>query len=116
MCLCHVNNYPKSYLDYVDVDVKPYNFTDIDSILVLLNDLEDAYIKEKRAIEYEIGNSLVYNEEDNEKLKKLSDRLQAIQNYKDNLSDKNNFIIQDPETDQAGGFKRVSLQPVNVGK
>ena len=109
-------NIPKSYLADVDVDVKPYNFTDIDSILILLDDLEDAYIKEKRAIEYEIGNSLVYNEEDNEKLKKLSDRLQTIKNYRENLSDKNNFIIQDPETDQAGGFKRVSLQPVNVGK
>ena len=107
---------PKSYLEDVNINAKHYNFTDIDSILILLYDLGRAYFKEKFEIKYEIGTSSFLNEEDSAKLKKLADRLQIIKNYKNNLSDKNNFIIQDPETDKNGEFKKVSLQPIDVGK
>ena len=105
----------KNYLEYVNVDAKHYDFTNIDSIIVLLDDLEYAYLQEKSVISYEIGNSLYSSEEDNEKLKKLSDRLEIIKKYQNNLLDKNNFIIQDPEIDDVGKFKKVSLQPIDIG-
>ena len=107
---------PKSYLEDVNINAKYYNFTDIDSILVLLDDLGRAYFKEKFAIEYEIGTSSYSSEKNSEKLNKLSNRLQTIKNYKNNLSDKDNFVIQDPETDKAGEYKRVSLQPIDIDK
>ena len=108
---------PKSYLEDVNINAKRYDFTDIDSIIALLDDLEAAYVQEKRAAERGTENPFSSKEKNNSKeLKKLSNRLEIIKKYKNNLSDKNNFVIQDPKTDEAGEFEKVSLQPIEIGK
>ena len=106
----------KSYLNSVGINSKRYNFTDVDDIIRLLGDLENAYSQDKKVLARKVFDKQFSNQKDNEELNIVTNRLKTIKNYKNNLSDKNNFIIQDPETSRTGEFEKVSLQPVNVDR
>jgi len=101
-------------VDECNLNPNKYDFTDLDSVIQLTDDMAYSYaskikdIKESTAFQKEPDYELVTG------LERRYDRTaQAKVNI---LTDKENFVVNDPVKDFNGNFKTISLKPVDVSK
>ena len=91
-----------------------YDFTDIDSMVTMTNDIALSYatrigdIKESPAFQSNPDFELIA------RLERQYDK--AAQARIDILSDKDNFVINDPQKNPDGTFKMVSIKPVDISR
>ena len=101
-------------IEECDLNKERYNFSDLDSLIQLIDDIAFSYakkIKEKKEESDSQKNS------DYELITKLERRYEkAAQAKMDILSDKDNFIVNNPQNDYKGNFKTISLKPIDVSK
>jgi Rad3-related DNA helicase len=91
-----------------------YNFTDLDSIIQLIDDMAYSYAKKIK----EIKESDAYQKEPNYELMTRLERRynRAAQAKIDILADKNNFVVNEPVNDLNGNFRTISVKPIDVSK
>ena len=93
---------------------KRYNFSDLDSMISLMDDI--AYNCAKKIKEIK-ENSSNQKKTDFELVSSLERKFDRIAQAKiDILADKSNFIVNEPLMDFQGKFKSISLKPIDVSK
>ena len=101
-------------IDECNLNSEKYDFTDLDSMIQLTDDVAYSYankikdIKESPAFENKPDYELITS------LERRYDR--AAQAKIDILSDKENFIVNDPVKDLNGNFRTISVKPIDVSK
>ncbi len=91
-----------------------YNFSDLDSLIQLIDDIAFSYAKKIKEIKEE---SDLQKNSDYELITKLEKKYEkAAQAKMDILSDKNNFVVNNPLNDYKGNFRTISLKPIDVSK
>ena len=100
-----------SYLTETDLDQKRFDLESIDGILDLLESLQSGYKYALNEMARYGGNS------DDMAQKRMEQRLEGITVTRREIQEKpKNFIIQEPEFDNQGSFKRVSVVPLNISE
>lgn len=89
-----------------------YDFTDLDSMIQLIDDIAYSYAKKIK----DIKESDSYQKEpDYESVTRLERRYdRAAQAKIDILTDKDNFVVNDPVQDLNGNFRAISVKPIDV--
>lgn len=89
-----------------------YDFTDLDSMIQLIDDIAYSYAKKIK----DIKESDSYQKEpDYESVTRLERRYdRAAQAKIDILTNKDNFVVNDPVQDLNGNFRTVSVKPIDV--
>jgi len=101
-------------VDECNINPNKYDFTDLDSVIQLTDDMAYSYankikdIKESTAFQKEPDYELVAG------LERRYDR--TAQAKIDILTDKDNFIVNDAVKDFNGNFKTISVKPIDVSK
>lgn len=99
-----------------ECNLKPerYNFSDIDSMIQLTDDIAYSYAKQIKEIK---ESSEYQNNHDYELITRLERRYEKAAQAKINIiADKKNFIVNEPILDINGEFRNVSLKPIDVSK
>ena len=97
-----------------NLDSEKYDFTDLDSMIQLTDDMAYSYakkikdIKESAAFESNPDYELITG------LERRYDR--SAQAKIDITSDKDNFVVNDPMKDLNGNFRTISVKPIDVSK
>jgi ATP-dependent DNA helicase DinG len=101
-------------IDECNLNPNRYNFTDLDSMIQLIDDIAYSYAKKIK----DIKESDAYQKDpDYQLMTRLERRYdRAAQAKIDVLSDKDNFVVNDPVRDLNGGIRSVSIKPVDVSK
>jgi ATP-dependent DNA helicase DinG len=95
-----------------DLNATKYDFTDLDSMIQLIDDIAYAYAKKIKDIK---ESSSHQNEPDYESVTRLERRYdRAAQAKIDILANKNNFVVNDPVEDLNGNFRTISVKPIDV--
>ena len=104
----------KGQFDECGLEVKNYDLSDIDSIVILLDNMSDFYARKIQ----EIKESTSFQERiDYEVLSKLERKYERVSKSRvEIVSDKENFVVNDPEKDFYGDFRSVSTKPIDVSK
>lgn len=94
------------------LDIKSYSLDDIQSIITLLDDLATEYSAQIRNLQesrsFQINPDYVH-------LAKLESRYERMANARVEIeSNRDNFVINSPYFDQEGGFKSLSIKPLDV--
>ena len=101
-------------VDECNLNSEKYNFTDLDSMIKLTDDISYSYAKKIKDIKESIA---FQNNPDYELISKLERRYdRAAQAKIDIVSDKDNFIVNDPIRDLNGNFRTISVKPIDVSK
>jgi Rad3-related DNA helicase len=101
-------------VDECNLNSENYNFTDLDSMIKLTDDISYSYAKKIKDIKESIA---FQNNPDYELISKLERRYdRAAQAKIDIVSDKDNFIVNDPIRDLNGNFRTISVKPIDVSK
>ncbi|MEX2193550.1 MAG: helicase C-terminal domain-containing protein [Nitrosarchaeum sp.] len=89
-----------------------YDFSDLDSTIQLIDDMAYSYAKKIK----DIKESDSYQKEpDYESVTRLERRYdRAAQARIDILTDKDNFVVNDPIQDLNGNFRTISVKPIDV--
>ncbi len=101
-------------VDECNLNSEKYDFTDLDSMIKLTDDMAYSYatkiknIKESPAFQNKPDYELISN------LERRYDK--AAQAKIDILSDKDNFVVNDPILDLNGNFRTISIKPIDVSK
>lgn len=91
-----------------------YDFSDLDSMLKLTEDIAYSYAKQIKDIKQ---SSAYQKNPDYQLITRLERRYdKAAQAKIDIMSDKDNFIVNDPSKDFNGNFRNISLKPIDVSK
>lgn len=102
------------YLEECDINVKNYDLTSIDVIIKLLDDLAESYARQIRDIKE--SNAFISNP-DYPLITKLDNKYYRMADARvEILSDKDNFVINEPTTDENGNFKSISIKPLDISK
>ncbi len=101
-------------IEECNLDSKRYDFSDLDSMIQLTDDIAYSYAKKIK----ELKESDSYqNNPDYELITRLERRYDRTAQAKiDILSDKENFVVNDPIQDFNGNFRTISIKPVDVSK
>nr|WP_256359080.1 helicase C-terminal domain-containing protein [Candidatus Nitrosarchaeum limnium] len=95
-----------------NLNSEKYDFTDLDSMIQLIDDISYAYAKKIKDIK---ESSSYQNEPDYESVTRLERRYdRAAQAKIDILTNKNNFVVNDPVQDLNGNFRTISVKPIDV--
>ncbi|MFQ5440960.1 MAG: helicase C-terminal domain-containing protein [Nitrosopumilaceae archaeon] len=101
-------------IDECNLKSDRYDFTDIDSMIQLTDDIAYSYAKKIKEIKE--TNDYQTNP-DFELITRLERRYEkAAQAKIDILADKKNFVVNDPVRDMNGNIRNVSLKPIDVSK
>ena len=103
-----------TYLSECHIDAKPYNLGEMDMVVKLLNDLARSYSEQIK--ELLDSRSFILNP-DYALLAKLESRYEKMANaHVAILSNKDNFVVNDPFNDERGNFRSVSIKPLDISK
>ena len=101
-------------VDECDLNSEKYNFTDLDSMIKLTDDMAYSYAKKIKDIK---ESAAFQNNPDYELITGLERRHDRSAQAKiDIMSDKDNFVVNDPVKDLNGNFKIISVKPIDVSK
>lgn len=97
-----------------NLNYEKYDFTDLDSMIKLTDDIAFSYAKQIKDIK---ESTAFQNNPDYELITKLERRYdRAAQAKIDIISDKDNFVVSDPIKDLNGNFKTISIKPIDISK
>ena len=99
-------------VDECNLNTEKYDFTDLDSVIKLADDMAYSYAKKIK----DIKESTAFQKEPNyELISGLERRYDRTAQAKiDILSDKENFVVNDPVKDFNGNFRTISVKPIDV--
>ncbi|BDQ30928.1 hypothetical protein NZNM25_12490 [Nitrosopumilus zosterae] len=101
-------------IDECNLNSEKYDFTDLDSVIKLTDDMAYSYAKKIQDIK---ESSAFQKDPDYELLSGLERRHDRTAQAKiDIVSDKNNFVVNDPVKDFNGNFRTISVRPIDVSK
>ncbi|WP_428325540.1 helicase C-terminal domain-containing protein [Nitrosopumilus sp.] len=101
-------------VDECNLSTDKYDFTDLDSMISLTDDIAYSYAKKIKDIKESPG---FENDPDYELISRLERRYdRAAQAKIDISSDKDNFVVNDPVRDLNGNFRTISVKPIDVSK
>lgn len=101
-------------IEECNLNQEKYDYSDLDSMVQLIDDMAFSYAKKIKEIRE--SDSFQKNP-DYDLLSKLERRYErAAKSRIDILEDKENFIVNDPETDYNGNFRMISIKPIDVSK
>ena len=101
-------------VDECNLNSEKYNFTDLDSMIKLTDDIAYSYAKQIKDIK---ESPVFQHNPDYELISKLERRYdKAAQAKIDIISDKDNFVVNDPVRDLNGNFRTISVKPIDVSK
>ncbi|RNJ77891.1 MAG: helicase [Nitrosopumilus sp. H13] len=93
-----------------NLDPGMYNYSDIDSMIKLMDDLGYAYRKKRSDLKKDAPDNPDYMT-----LARLDRQITSAERARDDIkSDTDNYVIADPARDFGGDFKSVSISPVDV--
>ena len=95
-----------------NLNATKYDFTDLDSMVQLIDDIAFSYAKKIK----DIKESDSYQKDpDYESVTRLERRFdRAAQAKIDILTNKDNFVVNDPVSDLNGNFRIISVKPIDV--
>ncbi len=101
-------------IEECELSPERYDFSDLDSMLQLTDDIAYSYAKKIK----EIKQSPAYQKDpDYQLITRLERRYdRAAQAKIDIMADKDNFIVNAPMKDFNGNFRNISLKPIDVSK
>ena len=101
-------------IDECNLNSEKYDFTDLDSMIKLTDDIAYSYAKKIR----DIKDSPAFQiNPDYELISNLERRYDRYAQAKlDIISDKDNFVVNDPLKDLDNKFRTVSVKPIDVSK
>lgn len=99
-------------IEECNLNATKYNFTDLDSMIQLIDDIAYSYAKKIK----DIKESDSYQKDpDYESVTRLERRFdRAAQAKIDILTNKDNFVVNDPVSDLNGNFRTISVKPIDV--
>ncbi len=101
-------------VDECDLNSEKYDFTDLDSVIKLTDDMAYSYAKKIKDIK---ESSAFQKEPDYELISGLERRYNRSAQAKiDIMTDKENFVVNDPVKDFNGNFRTISVRPIDVSK
>ncbi len=101
-------------VDECNLNSEKYDFTDLDSMINLTDDIAFSYAKKIKDIK---ESPAFENNPDYELITRLERRFdRAAQAKIDIVSDKDNFVVNDPVRDLNGNFRTISVKPIDVSK
>jgi len=101
-------------VDECNLNSEKYDFSDLDSVIKLTDDMAYSYAKKIKDIK---ESTAFQKEPDYELISGLERRYNRSAQAKiDIISDKENFIVNDPVKDFNGNFKTISVRPIDVSK
>jgi ATP-dependent DNA helicase DinG len=101
-------------IDECGLSTERYDFSDLDSMIQLTDDIAYSYAKQIKEIK---ETSEYQNNPDYELITRLERRYEkAAQAKIDIIADKKNFVVNEPVTDINGNFRNISLKPIDVSK
>ncbi|HJM25716.1 MAG TPA: helicase C-terminal domain-containing protein [Nitrosopumilus sp.] len=101
-------------VDECNLNTEKYHFTDLDSMIKLTDDIAYSYAKKIKDIK---ESPAFQNNPDYELISRLERRYdRAAQAKIDIVSDKDNFVVNDPVKDLNGNFRTISVKPIDVSK
>ncbi|RNJ80704.1 MAG: helicase [Nitrosopumilus sp. B06] len=93
------------------LDSKKYNYSDVDSMIKLMDDLVYSYLEKRR----ELKKEALPDNPDYMALAKIDSQITKAEQARDNVqSDPENYVIADPERDSSGDFKSITMSPIDV--
>ncbi|WP_316507281.1 helicase C-terminal domain-containing protein [Nitrosopumilus sp.] len=102
------------HVEECNLNPEKYNFTDLDSIIQLTDDIAFSYAKKIKDIK---ESSRFQKDPDYELISRLERRYdRAAQAKIDIMSDKDNFVVNDPIKDLNGNFRTISVKPIDVSQ
>lgn len=103
------------YLKDVGITPGRYKFDDISEIIQLLDDLRTGY---GRILgDMEVGALNPQDSGEAQSYSKLLKRFEKIVDFRSMLDEnKENFVVQEPEKDSSGDFKKVSIVPIDINE
>ena len=97
-----------------NLDSEKYDFTDLDSMIQLTDDMAYSYAKKIKDIK---DSTAFQTNPDYELITGLERRYDRSAQAKiDITSDKDNFVVNDPMKDLNGNFRTISVKPIDVSK
>ena len=101
-------------VDECNLNSEKYDFTDLDSMIKLTDDIAYSYANKIKNIK---ESPAFQNNPDYELISKLERRHdKAAQAKIDIVSDKDNFVVNDPMRDLNGNFRTISVKPIDISK
>jgi len=101
-------------VDECNLNSQKYDFTDLDSMIQLTDDMAYSYAKKIKDIK---ESAAFQNNPDYELITGLERRYNRIAQAKiDIMDDKDNFVVNDPVKDLNGSFRTISVKPIDVSK
>jgi len=101
------------YLSDVGIAPSRYKLDDISEIIRLLDDLREGYGKILMGME--AGSLQPKNSHDAQNYSRLLKRFDRVIDVRTMIdSDRENFVIQTPENDTGGNFRKVSIVPIEI--
>jgi ATP-dependent DNA helicase DinG len=101
-------------VDECNLNSEKYDFSDLDSMIKLNDDMAYSYAKKIKDIK---ESAAFQNNPDYELITGLERRYDRSKQAKiDITSDKDNFIVNDPVKDLNGNFRTISVKPIDVSK
>ena len=101
-------------VDECNLSSEKYDFTDLDSVIKLTDDMAYSYAKKIKDIK---ESTAFQKEPDYELISGLERRYDRTAQAKiDIISDKDNFVVNDPVKDFNGNFRTISVKPIDVSK
>lgn len=102
------------YLNDVQIDPKDYDFSDVEGVLNLIEQMENKYAELLTEIENKSERAQTAN--DAQRYSQLLRRYEkSVDIYKLIDEKKDNFVVQKPE-EQNGAFKKVAVVPIDISK
>ncbi|MBS3926504.1 MAG: DEAD/DEAH box helicase family protein [Nitrosarchaeum sp.] len=99
-------------IDECNLNSGKYDFSDLDSMVQLIDDIAYSYAKKIKDIK---ENDSFQREPDYESITRLERRYdRAAQAKIDILTGKDNFVVNDPVRDLSGNFRSISVKPIDV--
>ena len=97
-----------------NLNSEKYDFTDLDSMIKLTDDMAFSYAKQIKDIK---DSTIFQNNPDFELITRLERRYDKSAQAKiDIMGDKDNFIVNEPMKDLNGNFRTISVKPIDVSK
>lgn len=107
-----VNIY-KGAIDDCKIDLTAYDLTDIDSLIALADSIAESYARRLKELEDKEDES----GQNSELIARLKSRYDRISQARvDMVDDRENFVINRPETDYNGEFRSVAAKPIDISK
>ena len=103
-----------TYLSECHIDEKPYNLSEMNMVAKLLDDLARSYSEQIKEL---LDSRAFILNPDYALLAKLESRYEKMANaHAEIFINKNNFVVNDPFSDERGNFRSVSVKPLDISK